>query len=368
MKHTKQMLAFLLSFLLLLTALPGMTESGKVTVLGKAYPADTQELNLDNTRLRDETQLLKDLKKLPNLKSVSLENTGLKAKHLSNLFDAFPEVMFLASFELFGVPLHTTQTEADLGNAQVTGYQTFQWGINAMPNLTHMKAFGATLTQVRYEEILTKHPGLKLDCTLRFLRYSARTDITAFSTRKGNEAPFWKNKDFEVLKHFPNLKALDLGHNRVNDLSFLRQWPGLKILIMADNAIEDLSVIGEMTELEYLELFMNPFTDVSPLVNLTKLKDLNIAWTSAADVSPLSQMTWLERLWLSNIKPKLPEGQVDALRAALPNTEINDTARLATQEGWRDHPRYLVQANIFGTRIYRDWDEPADPNAKYFYQ
>lgn len=368
MKHTKQTLAFLLSMLLLLSLAPGNAQGQTVTILGKTFSASTEYLTLDNIPLRDESQLLKDLQQLPKLKSVSLENTGLKVKHLSNLFDAFPGVMFLAPFELFGVPLHTNQTVADLGNAQMTGYQTFLWGINAMPNLTHLTAFGATLNQKRYEEILAKHPGLKLDCTLSFLRYSARTDITAFSTRKGNEAPFWKNRDFEILKYFPNIKALDLGHNRVSDLSFLRQWPDLKILIMADNAITDLSVVGEMTQLEYLELFMNPFTDVSPLTSLTKLKDLNISWTAAADVSPLAQMTWLERLWLTNIKPKLPEGQVDALRTALPDTEINDTAWLATQGGWRDHPRYLVQANIFGTRIFRDWDEPADPNAKYFYQ
>ena len=199
MKYRIRTLSFLLSLALLLAALPGLAGGEKVTVLGKDYAIDTQSLNLDNTRLRDETQLLKDLKKLPSLKTVSLENTGLKAKHLSNLFDAFPGVMFLASFDLFGVPLHTTKTEADLGNAKVTGYQTFQWGINAMPNLTRMTAYGAVLNQKRYEEILARHPGLTLECTLQFLRYTARTDITAFSTRKGNEAPFWKYKDFEIL-------------------------------------------------------------------------------------------------------------------------------------------------------------------------
>lgn len=357
--NTKRAAALFLALMLLLGAGFALAQETTVKVAGKSVSATTQDLVLDGISLRDESQLIKDLKKLPNLKSVSLEGTGLRAKHLSNLFDAFPGVMFLAGFDLFGVPVHTTMTEVDLGETQVTGYQTFGWAINAMPNLTHMKAFGATLTQRRYEEITQKHPALHLECTLQFLRYSLRTDATAFSTRKGNEAPFWKNRDFDILKYVPGLKALDLGHNRVSDLSFLRQWPDLKILIMADNAIKDLSVIGELSELEYLELFMNPFTDITPLTKLTKLKDLNLSWTAVADVMPLAEMTWLERLWITQIKPRLPEGQVDALRAALPNTEINDTAWLSTQGGWRDHPRYYVQANIFGTRIYRDWDDPA---------
>lgn len=348
----------LLAVLCLLLPLAGASGETGARVSGKAIPADVAEVDLRNVKLRDEKELMRAMASLPRVRTVYLEGSGLKLKSLAALSAAYPGVLFSSPFTLFGRAFHTSDTEIDLGSAKMTGYQSLLWAVQSMPNLKKLTAFGASLNQKRYEALLAARPGLELNCTLSFLTYSLRTDATAFSTRKGNHKPFYKNSDFDILKYVPGLLALDLGHNHVNDLTFLRQWPRLKILIMADNNITDLSVIEELAELEYLELFMNPITDVTPLQKLTKLKDLNISWTSVRDVSPLMEMTWLERLWLTQIKPRLPAGQVDALRAALPDTEINDTAWLSTQGGWREHPRYLTQANIFGLQVYRGWDDP----------
>jgi len=357
MRKATRFMALLAALCLLLPLFGSAVETG-VRVAGKAFSPDAEEVDLRDVKLRDEKELMKAMGSLPRARVVYLEGSGLKLKSLAALSLAYPGVLFSAPFTLFGRELHTADTEADLGNAKMTGYQSLLWAVQSMPHLTKLTAFGAALNQKRYEALLAARPGLELNCTLRFLTYSLRTDATAFSTRKGNHKPFYKNRDFDILKYVPGLLALDLGHNHVNDLAFLRQWPGLKILIMADNKIDDLTVIGELADLEYLELFMNPFTDVTPLQKLTKLKDLNISWTSVADVTPLMEMTWLERLWVTQIKPRLPEGQMDALRAALPGTEINDTAWLSTQGGWRQHPRYLTQANIFGLQVYRGWDDP----------
>ena len=68
--------------------------------------------------------------------------------------------------------------------------------------------------------------------------------------------------------------------------------------------------------------------------------DLNIAYNEIADLSPLYGLTKLERIWLS--RNGLSQEQIDALQAALPEAVINNTARLATQEGWRQHPRFFA--------------------------
>lgn len=357
-KQSKRLLSLLLFLLCLLSSVGISAESQVVKIAGREFSTAAALLDLQNVKLRDEKELLRALKKFPQLKEVRLQGSGLRIKPLAALAVAYPQVYFNTPFELAGQTFHSGDSELDFGETKLNGAQGLMWAVQLMPNLKTLTAYGITLKLPQLEQIEALRPGIQINTTLRFLRYSLRTDTTAFSTRKGNEAPFWKNRDFEILRYCPNLLALDLGHNRVSDLSFLRQWPGLKILIMADNAITDLSVIGELRELEYLELFMNPFTDVTPLTQLTKLKDLNISWTATADVSVLSQMTWLERLWITQIKPKLPEGQVEALKAALPNTEINDTAWLATQGGWREHPRYRTMANIFGVRVWRNWNDP----------
>lgn len=148
--------------------------------------------------------------------------------------------------------------------------------------------------------------------------------------------------DISVLSDMNYLSYLDLGGNSIFDIYALSGLTNLDSLYLNDNLIVDVSPCGNLTNLTALSLSGNPITDISALSGLTKLKSLSITYTDISDISALSGMTNLESLYLNNNQitdvsalsgltnlvwltldgNSLSEEQVDALREALPNTEI----------------------------------------------
>jgi hypothetical protein len=150
--------------------------------------------------------------------------------------------------------------------------------------------------------------------------------------------------------------ALDIGHNRVDDLSFLYDLPNLKVLIVACNAVTDITPIGSLKDLEYLEIFKNKIKDISPLAGLTNLVDLNICFNYIGDWTPIHGLTKLERLWLYNSNNysddrPVPTSVVNELKEKLPDCYI-DYRSYSTNGGWREHPRYDVIYEMFKSGQY----------------
>lgn len=103
---------------------------------------------------------------------------------------------------------------------------------------------------------------------------------------------------------FPNLKELDLSHNRITSLSVDFQCPSqLKKLYLNDNQITELPArLGQLTQLETLVAHNNPITRIDPAIGaMHHLKEL---WLSGnGNTSSFQPAIWnltgLEtlRLW-----------------------------------------------------------------------
>jgi internalin A len=100
------------------------------------------------------------------------------------------------------------------------------------------------------------------------------------------------------LRGLADLSELRLSFNKIKDISILSNLKNLKTLALWENKIEDISSLSTLKDLRYIDLDNNSITDLTPLYNLTGLWDLYISG------NPVT------------------EGQVDALRAALPNCDI----------------------------------------------
>ena len=62
------------------------------------------------------------------------------------------------------------------------------------------------------------------------------------------------SKDIQVLKYCTDLQALDLGHQRITDLSVIGNYlKDLRILILADNKVSDVSPLANLKHLHYLQ-------------------------------------------------------------------------------------------------------------------
>ena len=254
--------------------------------------------------------------------------------------------------------------EIDLGNVSVGGKEFYQFYefLAQLPNLKRVDMFNTRIRADRIAELTERFPGIEFGWTMAVGDHAVRTDMTAFSTLHSDASPRHGDDVISLLKYCKNLKALDLGHNAVTDLSFLYELPNLKVLILVDNKFTDITPVASLKKLEYLEIFFNNVTDVSAVKDLDKLLDLNICFNRIQDVSVLKGMTWLKRLWISHSTDRNPMNNVDPavveeIRAALPDTLVDSTAKSSIGNYWRDHPHYKVLREMFRTQTYIPFED-----------
>lgn len=250
----------------------------------------------------------------------------------------------------------------DNGKAKVTEAD-LRWFLTNMPNVKEVYSFEhRELDNKIIPPMMEEYPDIQFNWYVYISsQYRLRSDATAFSTRKTPETKIrLTEKTFENLKYVPGLKALDIGHNAVKDISWLKYLPELRILILADNDIKDISPIAQLEHLEYLELFMNDISDVTPLAGLTNLIDLNLCRTKLADtdLSVLDDLN-LERFWCT--RAKVSEEAQQRFIEANPETLCNFTKGDCTDHGWRDIYRHKQILIMFRDRV---WEPFADPAAQ----
>ena len=227
-----------------------------------------------------------------------------------------------------------------------------------MPNLKKISVkWHAELNNDRMIPLVEKYPDVTFVWALKINRYKIYTDVTAFSTKSTDSDPrYLKSRDCELFKYLPGLRALDLGHQNITDISFLRYLPELRILILADNDIRDITPIGELRYLQYLELFMNyKVTDISALANCTELLDLNLSYVKNTTLKPLEACTKLERFWAVGSRVSSEEKQ--DFRAAHPDCDALFRAKgSSTYDPWRKHSRYTQYRRMFETGVWTEFE------------
>ena len=260
----------------------------------------------------------------------------------------------------------------DFGPVRVRDWDGLPAFLRQFPNLRRVDMFDSPIAARRANALHAACPEIKFGWTLRITSYDhhehrVRTDATAFSTLHNNRSTEHTDEELSVLRFCTELRALDIGHNAATNLDFLYSLPELRVLIIALNQVTDLTPVGSLTHLEYLEMFRNRVTDLSPLSGLTHLMDLNICYNRVEDVTPLYPLTGLQRLWLNHAQyyqygdsaPDLPKARVQALREALPDTQIDEVSA-PTAGGWRAHPRYDVIFEMFKRGEYLPFSPEAE--------
>ncbi|MBR6009366.1 MAG: leucine-rich repeat domain-containing protein, partial [Clostridia bacterium] len=204
------------------------------------------------------------------------------------------------TFELLGREWDVNAEELDLDAVEGTlTREDLEYVLSVMPNLKTLRVKAhKELQNDDVTPLVDAHPEITFVWTVRMKGYEIPSDATAFSTMVGLK-PYYclSDGDPEILRYVPGLRALDLGHHHLKDLSFLRYFPEMRILILADNHITDITWVGECRKLQYLELFVNKITDISPLANCTELLDVNLSWNWFLNVEVLNSCPKLERFW-----------------------------------------------------------------------
>ena len=257
----------------------------------------------------------------------------------------------------YGQDIPVDATFIDLGEIQAEDLDALMATLDKLPQLMRVDMFETRLTAEQMDQLAARYPGIFFGWTIRIQEHEIRTDATAFSTLHNNKAPQHTSQDFEPIKYCKHLKALDLGHNAITDISFIKDLKELRVLILAINKIEDISVLSGLPNLEYVELFKNKIKDISPLAGMKNVLDLNICFNYVKDYSPLDTLSSLERLWIYNsnnyaASDPIPKEVVAHLKATHPGCHIDHT-HYSTLGGWREHPRYFVIFDIFKNSVYQ---------------
>ncbi|MBE5803501.1 MAG: leucine-rich repeat domain-containing protein [Clostridiales bacterium] len=338
-------LLFILTALLLL-ALPALAEE---------IPGMVDMTYLTQVSERDAKALAEELNANPDATACDLRGVKVPLEAQVKLLDSCPQIDFYWTVKIGNeatLDNHLTHLNLDELPSR-SGYPKFKNTLRCFSGLEEVTMFSYRYSVKEMESILAEFPDVTFHWTIRLDSYLIPNDATAFSTNKGRRDPRYTPRQLDALKHCPNLVALDVGHNDVSDLSFLTQWPGLRIFICVDSKhrVTDISPLKDMHDLEYVELFMQGITDISALEGKTKLLDLNLCYNDITDLTPLHSCVNLERLWISNNK-HLPQEQIDALQAALPNLVIETETKQSTGVGWREHPHYFTMRESFLSHYY----------------
>jgi Leucine-rich repeat (LRR) protein len=82
--------------------------------------------------------------------------------------------------------------------------------------------------------------------------------------------------------------VLDLGYNKIDDISTLSELTDLTFLDLSFNYIKDISPLSDLSDLELLSLGYNfNLGNISALSDLTNLNEIYLYWTKVKDIQPL---------------------------------------------------------------------------------
>ena len=268
----------------------------------------------------------------------------------------------LADHAVYGGASFDTDSEwIDLGEQVVDDFPAFYQFLEKFPHLKKVDMFATPVRREQVEEMASRFRSVEFGWTIHFEEHVVRTDATAFSTLHMSNAKKHGDRNISLVRYCRHLRALDIGHNSVTDLSFLYDLPELRVLIIACNQVEDITPIASLKNLEYLELFTNKIRDITPLTGLTHLMDLNIAFNYIQDISPIFTLKSLKRLWTGmsvnrGMGMSFSRAQIDEVMAAFPHLELNNSSN-PTGGTWREHPHFEAIHTFFRTGVYVPFED-----------
>lgn len=323
-----------------------------IDVYGTSIKSDATYLDLSSSEIDDD--LISILHNFSKLKEVNLAGKTMEVAKQLELMNKFPNVNFDFTITVDGKTFDNHSEDLDLSNTHVT-YSEVKELLLLFPNIKTLDLSNTKLTNEECNKFRINYPDIETNWVVHMGRWSLRTDAITFSVLiQYFDYIKLTSNDIKVLKYCTKLKALDLGHQDITDISVIGDYlPDLRILILADNKITDITPISKLKHLHYLELFINPISDLSALKENTELVDLNLAnLNKVVDVEPLLHFPKLERIWVNNMG--IGYNGIKKLKETYPSAQMATTGNQSTHQGWRLHPRYYQMIDMFKNNYYGD--------------
>lgn len=256
---------------------------------------------------------------------------------------------------------------SDTRELTVTEAEGAEEALKMLPRLEKVDMRAVDWSTEDMERLEAQYPEIDFVWTLHFGSWTVTSDITCFSTlrtgEKGNHR-YTNAELYPLLRFCRHLRALDLGHNALTDLTLIGQMRQLQVLILADNGtLTDISPLADLSELYYLELFLcRNIEDFSPLFGLTKMTHLNLSYDRLPDLSFLENFPELQYGWFRSTG--ITHEQAADYLAAHPDVTLlagSPTDPSSTAFGWRNNAcsRAIRHAFTYWPTVkeWRHWDD-----------
>lgn len=329
---------------------------------GEKRISTTPELHLSHEPTEDDIACAACFTRL---EKVTVENSPLTFSLLSfvqAVRDENPECEWQCATSVYGVPIDSQTDILTLDNHAISDLTELKLALELFPHLQTVEMNECGLNDDIMGELREDYPEVTFVWTVHFLIYSLRTDAKCFSTLVAGGEPRGSEVEFApVFRYCTELRALDLGHQYIADISEIRRLTKLQTLILADNRIEDISPLADLPDLNFVELFQNRISDVSPLTGLQHLEDLNIMYNSRiTNHTELLKCKNLNRLYIAHCGLSAEDKQ--ALIEGLPDgCELNTTNPNCVHGGWRDPEKVTAIRKAFKywwkVKEYDRWDQ-----------
>ena len=318
-----------------------------------SFSSHSEELTLSGPVCDQDAHNIEYFSALQNLTVHDTEINENLATLLTTVSENNPDVDINCSSSIYGVKIDRTTELLDLNEIPIQSPDQLCLAIELFPNVRTIEMCDCGLRNEIMQGLREEYPDIKFVWKISFLNYRVRTDIQVFSTLAFNANRSATSKSFQPLfRYCTELRALDLGHMAITDISEISNLKKLHTLILADNQISDISPLAELKELVYIELFQNRIRDVSPLLELPNLEDLNLCYNGRMEnPTVLTGCQKLKRLYISHCS--LDSDEISELRKGIPEgCEYNYTAPNCVHSGWR------TTANARNTKIreaFKNW-------------
>lgn len=297
---------------------------------------------------------------------------------LAKLRAALPECEMDWVYELNGVE-YPGGTE-DLTVETLDGLED---ALRYLPDIRFVDMLACEVTTDDIDRYMEINPDADYLWWVKFGRWVVRSDIQIFSSMRTTDNHYYTNEELYPLLHYcKKMRALDLGHNALTDLTDIGNMTDLQVLIIADNEyLTDLSPLKNLDKLYYLEMFLCiNITDFSGLDGMVSMEDMNCRYCRYLDdPSFLANMPNLRMLYCANTGLGLREIAPYRIEGCSYETASEDYS--SVYHGWRATDRNIAIRHLFhhfeDVKEFISWDnivykdeadrEGRDGTVKYSY-
>lgn len=297
---------------------------------------------------------------------------------LAKLRAALPECEMDWVYELNGV-----EYPGDTEELTVETLDGLEDALRYLPDIRFVDMLACEVTTDDIDRYMEINPDADYLWWVKFGRWVVRSDIQIFSSMRTTDNHYYTNEELYPLLHYcKKMRALDLGHNALTDLTDIGNMTDLQVLIIADNEyLTDLSPLKNLDKLYYLEMFLCiNITDFSGLDGMVSMEDMNCRYCRYLDdPSFLANMPNLRMLYCANTGLGLREIAPYRIEGCSYETASEDFS--SVYHGWRATDRNIAIRHLFhhfeDVKEFISWDnivykdeadrEGRDGTVKYSY-